>query len=507
MVRRTLNDWVELLFRRSTTFLAVSATAFALVVAITYAWPPVYESTAKILVQDNRAQLLVSPQIESPSPQNPAIVVNPVNEQELNSEVELLTSRYLVSRAIEGLSQPPRASTASLVASAASALISIPSSGYGLLHDSPTVTARDEWIMKLERHLSAVVIKQSNVIEVNFTDHDAGWAVKFLSRLIDEYLKYHSSISHDPEAAKLFDAQSRKLADRLRAAEDRLRALQLQSGITSLPDQKQALVRNFSDLQMRYASNAAELASARQEADSLSSYLKQTPERIGKETKSVQDLALQQLKPQVLQLKTERAELASRYQPNSKRLRDIDAKLAAAEAVLNHEDHLEIQEKTTDLNPVYVDLESKLKETEANATALAAERQALEQQIEKARQQLAGITRDGLEIERFERDVATNSEAYLAYVRKSEEAHAAEALNGSNILNVSVAQTPTRPLRPEFPKVWLNLIAGFAMAMALGVLAAWWEETVDLKLYSPFEIARVSGISAVAVLRNERSEG
>ena len=49
----------------------------------TLLWPPVYQSTAKIFVQNNRAQLLVSPDLQTESSQNPGIVANPVSEQDL----------------------------------------------------------------------------------------------------------------------------------------------------------------------------------------------------------------------------------------------------------------------------------------------------------------------------------------------------------------------------------------------------------------------------------------
>jgi small-conductance mechanosensitive channel len=63
----------------------------------------------------------------------------------------------------------------------------------------------------------------------------------------------------------------------------------------------------------------------------LQAQLAHTPQRLAKESKVVQNMALQQLKPQVLQLESERAELLSRYQPTSARIREIDAKLGAAQ--------------------------------------------------------------------------------------------------------------------------------------------------------------------------------
>src|SRR5580698_5399526 len=106
MNTRDFNYWTEMIFRRRITVLQVCAVVFGLVVLGTLVWPPIYQGTAKIFVRDNRAELLVSPGLASATPQNPAVVSNPVNEEDLNSEMELLTSTYIIKRAIESLTPP-----------------------------------------------------------------------------------------------------------------------------------------------------------------------------------------------------------------------------------------------------------------------------------------------------------------------------------------------------------------------------------------------------------------
>src|SRR5258708_35637484 len=107
MNSRDLNYWVELVFRRRRTVLEVCGIVFGLVVLGTLIWPPVYQGNAKILVQDNRAELLVSPGLQESNPQSPAVVANQITEEDLNSEKELLTSTFIIKRAIENL-PPPR---------------------------------------------------------------------------------------------------------------------------------------------------------------------------------------------------------------------------------------------------------------------------------------------------------------------------------------------------------------------------------------------------------------
>jgi len=503
MARRDLNYWTELLFRRKNAFLETAGIIFGLVALGTLLWPPLYQSNAKIFVQDNRAQLLVSPNLQTESSQNPAIVANPISEQDLNSEVELLTSIHLIKEAIAGLPVPNDAAGAGLLHDTVGLALQLPNSGYRLLHDSPAPNPRDQWAMKLARRLGVSVVKRSNIIEVDFSAHDSRWAHDFLTRLINQFQVYHAGLSHDPEAAQFFDEQAKQLNSRLNDSEEKLRQFQVQTGITSLNDQKQALVTRLSDLQIQNAKNSTELAAAQQQVASLAQELQKTPQQINKETRSVQNMALQQIKPAVMQLEAERADLLSRYQPNSKRITEIDAKLAAAHRILNRENHLEVQESSTDLNPVWVTLQQNLKQGQANSASLQASHDVLDKQIEAMRQQLTDMVNNGLEIERLSRQVSTDKDAYLAYVRKGEEARAAQGLNLNKILNVSLAQAPTQPLTPVFPVIWLNFLAGAALALCAGIAAAYWEEQCDPRIYSAAAVEEASGVSAIAILRNE----
>jgi len=500
MTMRDLNYWIELMFRRKNAFLETAGIILGLVVLGTLFWPPVYQSTAKIFVQNNRAQLLVSPDLQTESSQNPGIVANPVSEQDLNSEVELLTSLHLVKQAIAGLPMPY---DSNLLQDTVGLALQLPSSGYRLLHDSPPLDPRDQWALKLANHVNVLVVKRSNIIEVDFRAHDARWSHQFLSRLITQYQAYHAGLSNDPEAAQFFDQQAKQLNERLNASEEKLREFQVKSGITSLTDQKQALVARLSDLQLQEAKTSSDLASANQQVASLTQYLQSTPEQISKETRKVQNLALQQIKPQVMELEAERADLLSRYQPNSKRITEIDAKLAAATRILNRENHLDVQEASTDLNPIWVTLEQNLKQSQENAASLQASQAVISRQVEETRQNLTDMVNNGLVIDRLQRQVDNDKDAYTAYVRKSEEARAAQGLNLNKILNVSLAQAPTQPLTPVFPIIWLNLLAGVVMAGCAGLAAAYWEEQRDPRIYSAAAVEEASGVSTIAILRNE----
>jgi uncharacterized protein involved in exopolysaccharide biosynthesis len=501
----SFDQWVQFALRRRVIMTEVAVAILAAVAVATFAWPPSYRSTAEILIQDNRAQLLVSPALENNTPNQPAVVANAVTEEDLNSERELISSDYLVQQALEGLPEPGRGAGGKLAA-LIEQVMDLPSRLYGLVHGAPPETPLARRAHHVERHFSSGVIKRSNVIEVSYTSHDAKWSHDFLNRLIDKYQEFHSSMSHDPQAERFFQAQAEILRQRLAAAEDQLRAYQMQTGIANPQEQKQALITRIASLQNDAAKNAAELAAAQRRATVLEAQLKATPLRVGKEVKVVQNMALQQLKPQVLQLEAQRAELLARYQPNSERMKEIDARLEAARRILNKENHTEVQEQSTDQNPVWVQLDTSLQQATAQAAALKATQVALGEEIAKAQEQVKELLNASVEDERLQRMVDTEKQAYVSYLRRGEEARAAGALNRSRILNVSVAQPPSMPISPSYPIVPLNLGVGVLLALGCAVGVAYVEELLDPRIYAPSTIAAVTGLKTIAQLRELNQE-
>jgi polysaccharide biosynthesis protein PslE len=490
---------VELLCRRRGVALAIGSLVFGIIALVSILCPPTYVSTAKILVQSNRAQLLVSPGLQGNETQ-PNASLNSVTEQDLNSEAELLSSNYLIEEALGGVPLRQENGFAAVMNKLVSTVEGLPNEGYDLLHKSRPINPRQQWALSIARHLQINLIKRSNVIEVSFGSHDPIWSQEFLNLFLARYMDFHARMSNDPQAEKFYQEQRVLLTQRLDHSEDVLRGLQLQTGISRVDEQRQALISALYNAQADYRKTTAQLLATQQQVVALEAQRQQAPERISKETKVVQNMALTQIKAQVLAMRAERGELLSRYQPTSNRIAEIDAKIAAAQKVLDHENSTEIQETTSDLNPTWSQLDSQLVQVRAQAASLQAAQTAQNAQIDQIRKQLDSLTSDGMTIERAQLQVDGDKEAYLSYVRKGEEARAARALNQNKILNVNVVEKPTLPPEPAFPNLRLNLAAGLVFAMVLAIGAAYWEEQHDPKVCSTVGIVDAAGVPTIAVL-------
>src|SRR5260370_28098718 len=99
------------------------------------------------------------------------------------------------------------------------------------------------------------------------------------------------------------------------------------------------------------------------------------------------------------------------------------------------------------------------------------------------RQEINEMVNNGVSIERLSRQVANDKDAYTAYVRKGEEARAAQGLNLNKILNVSLAQAPTAPVMPVFPIILLNFLAGPATVVCPGMPGAHLEKYTHPRIH------------------------
>lgn len=486
-------------FRRRRAFAYGAGWLLVLSVAALMLCPPYFTSTAKILVQQDRAQVPVSPGLQGFQQSPPPEPDLPIQEQDVNSEVELLTSSYLIEQTLAGL-KPADSGVGQKVIGFAFTVLNLPAYFYSILHGTRQPTDEQIWAAKVASHLSVKVVKRSNVIEISFTSHNAAWSHDFLARLLDEYLTLRAAISHDPAAQTFFHQQAKLLKAKLTRDQDDLRNVRLQTGITDLRAQQHSLIDQLTSARADYRRNEGSLVGNQEQIDYLNRQLASYPEHIDSETTVVQNYALQTLKPQLLQLEAERAELLTRYRPDSERLRSIDAKLKTARELVQREETRQVKSTRNTLNPTWLTLANKLAQAKVSVASLQASQSDLAGLIANYEKQLQALTSAGLEVERLEQQVTIDRDIYLSYLRKDVEARAAKALNLNKILNVSLDTPPSLPLKPVFPKIPIDVYAVIFVACAFGLIIGYWSEARDERIFSSAMIAAVSGLPTVAIL-------
>jgi uncharacterized protein involved in exopolysaccharide biosynthesis len=227
--------------------------------------------------------------------------------------------------------------------------------------------------------------------------------------------------------------------------------------------------------------------------------------RLLKEVKSAPNPAYQQLRPKVLAIEMTRDDILDRYRSGTKMAREITGRFNSAQQLLEQENHTEVIERLSDLNPVWLGLASNLAQARVTEAALAGSQESLLRQIDTYQKESRRLADDGVAVEQAMREVEADKEGYISYLRKGEEARAELEMNESRIMNVVLAMPPSQPLEPKFPKFAINLFAGLLLALVAALAAAWWEERLDPTIYSVAAVVESAGEPVVAVLRTRES--
>ena len=503
MADRKIDYWIDLLWRRARIATIVGGGIFAFIFLVTILFPPVYESKAEILVQTNRAHNLISPALQTSIDSSAPIVNNrDLTEQDLNSEVELLNQPQLVVGAYRAVGASDRSAGAiHVMASWAGAILGLPGNLYMAVHGEPPLTTEQKKVMAIQERLSAVVIRKSNMIEVSLESPDPQWTRKFLSALLDQYFDLHSKIEHSVRSTVFFEDQKEILRKRLAVSEEHLRDVGEQTGVVDLNDQSEATVYQLSGFKAELRKNASRLAGVGSQIAALQAGLSDTPMRLLKEVRQSPNPVYQGVETKTVGLQLDRGDILRRYRPNSATAQAATQQVSDARHILSEQKPTIVSEQLSDLSPIWLGLASNLAQARVTYSALRTTQDSLTLQIATYESELRKLAEDGLLVDRANRDVEADQEAYLSYLRKGEEARAELALNQSQIMNVALAAPPYTPVVPVFPRVGLTLLLGLMLGIVAGFGAAWWEERLDKVLYSAFAIFETSRLPVLAMLR------
>ena len=178
-------------------FLVVAGAVFALSLCWIFATPRKYESDVSILVQNARSNVLISAgNNDAPTE------MREVTEEQLNSEVEVLTSNDLLDEVVQpGWNSKPRNS-----------------------YSRAEWQAHEEAVRSLARRLEASAPRRSNVLDASITASTPEKAQEELRRLVAAFIARQRQISRPQGTARFFAEQAERYKNELAQAQKALRS-------------------------------------------------------------------------------------------------------------------------------------------------------------------------------------------------------------------------------------------------------------------------------------------
>lgn len=315
--------------------------------------------------------------------------------------------------------------------------------------------------------LNVAMTPTSGILDLTYEDEDAERAARILNATVDQYLLYRRDIFQDP-ATPLLRGQRLRFEDDLAEADAAYETFLRTNNIGDFTAAKAALAATYQTVFAERLSIEAQLNQARQRLTTLEGQQAITPAEVALQ----QDLNIS-AQDQILQLRTEREQLLSRYQPDAQPVREIEARIAQLQAYVDTGTAVGAREVRLGPNPVWVELETTRINTQAERDSLAARLAALDRQLIQVRQRQAELT----DLESENATLASSREVLTASIREFQQREARSqaennlAAEGADSITVLArAATPTRGKSLKAPLLALVFLFAAFTAVCVGLM-------------------------------------
>ena len=479
----SLRDVTAVLFRQRKPLLSSFVVILLLAIVLSGALSPSYEAETKILVRHGRMDPVVTSQSNAPQ----QVMPEEITDSELNSEVELLNSRDLLRKVVlaNGLQTKNR-------------------SWLGAFGKPKEEVEIAKAVRELGKRLKVDPVRKTNIILITYKSSDPDQAARVLNTLGSLYLEKHLAVHRPVGEFTFFDQETAQLRRGLATAENHLNDFTREHGIVSAQYERDLTLQKASDLEASLAQTQASIADTQQRISVLEQQTTSVPPRLTTQLRTSDNpQLLQQIKSTLLTLELKRSELLSKFEPTYPLVVEVEKQIHETQAMIAAEKDAPVRDETTDQNPTYEWVRAEIAKDQTELSGLkaraAADQAALARYHQGARslQQAAIVQQDLL------RNVKTEEDNYLLYLRKQEEARINDALDARGILNVAIAEPATVPVLPARSFSFYVLLCTF-LATCGSVGIAFLSDFLDPSLRTPDEVALFLDLPVLASIPKER---
>ena len=475
----SLRELVAPLFRQKRAVLLTFVAAL-LVLALYFGLKgPTYASRMAILVNRERLDPLVSTESTTQMITNNTAVA----PEEVNSEIELLTSRDVLEK----------------VAIAAGMDQSHPGfSLNGYLHPNQTRNDRIARAVKqLAKSIKTEVTTKTNIIQVTYSSGDPQLAYKVLDALGRYYKEKHVAVHRPAGSYDFFANQTNKYKDELAAAETKLRDFSRNGGVAAPDIQRTNLALQLADSVGIQHLAEQTVAADEQRIVSDQDQLRTIPQRVStQQISAAASILLDNLNTALLTAQTKRTQLVMKYEPTYPLVQETDQEIAATKAAIEQARSTQYVSQTTDRDPTFEVLREDLAKTQAELSAQRANLRATKQSIQSIQAQMVTLDQDAIVQNDLLREAKAAESNYLLYLSKREQERTTDALDSTRITNVAIAVPPAIPVLPVLS--WISTIVVIVgVSVVLSVVSAYGFDYFDSSFHTPAQVMEGLGIPIV----------
>lgn len=486
-LRDVASVWFRHKFLITVTFLTIAVGT----AVVTFMMPNEYESRMKILVKNVRSEVPITP--ERTTGMN-GVPNTDVSETEINSEIELLTSKDLLNQVVSecGLARKHESLLQRL------SLKEAPRNEAGQIEQASDRLAKD---------LVITPVKKANIIEITYSSASPQTAVAVLKKLGDLYLEKRVKLHRPAGTYEFFKSQADQYEQQLREAEKELSAFQQGMNVVSLSQQKDITVLKMTDAKTKLLETEAFLKEVNERINRLEQQMRTLQPRIVTQSRALPNqYSAERLNTMLVELQNRRTQLLSKFRSDDRLVRELDKEIDTTRAALQKASSQTAMEQSTDLNPLRQTLDTELARARVDQAGAQARHSILGGQLHDYEVQLSRLEGSTSQFQDLTRRVKEAENNYQLYEKKQEESRIADELDQNKITNVSLAEAPVQPQLPAKPNRPLNLLLGIILGALIALGSAITAEFLRESVETPREL-ELSGQVLATIPRLARGRG
>ncbi len=461
-------DYLRIWFLWKRQAIIVFWVIVLLVMAYAYTAKAVYESNAELLVMAKTRE----GEVISAGEDERRVV--PITENDIYTEIEILTSHSVLANTVKSLNADQSSLSDSKKSIVSLVLTPIKMTGSAILRalrlTSDQSSELEKRVSKLKDSLIISPVIDSNIITIALHGEVPRNTFTILQTLLDKYFEHRSRVFSQREGMHFFNDQATDFRTRLQEAERKLKSFEFSQNIVNFGEQifteielLAKLTEELKMLEVSYAQNCARISmlQLKMSADTTRVYLTRDMRRIP---------AILELEKGLVPVLIERSGISGGFTKGSREFKIIDQQIDMLRSEIRFEVEKAIRTEELEIESMRIKILS------------------LKEKIAQLRSNVCELNQKGRTHQDLTRKVVLYRKNFSLYENKAEESKVFNRKSERRLANVSVSSEPTLLQKPIAPKrgslLMLALVSGLAAALALPFLL----EVIDNKLKSADDV-------------------
>lgn len=473
-----LRDYLYALRRRKWIAMTIFFLIVISVTIFSFLQTPVYQATARLLIDAERPKVLTFQEVLSEDTTNTAYY---------QTQYELLKSPTLVKQVLEKLGIMERA----LQEQPQKKLFTITTwitelqNHLGLRQSAPSsekidvVLKEKRIIRKFLKNIRITSVKGDRLLDIIVTSPENQEAVQIANTLAEMYIERNleNKLSASKKAVQWLEKELETILKKMKDSEIALQAYEEQNAIIAFNDRQNIVMQKLS--QFNTAVNEAKIkriainAQYRQVQKYLHSGAVEELESI---PQVIHSSLIQHLKIELSSLESEFSELLKKFRSKHPNVIALQSQITSVQERINAEINRIVRSIMNEYDVVRTEEEELLAS------------------LEQQKKEILDLNEKALTYELLKREVESNQRIYDALLQRAKEANITKRLETSSIRIVDRATTPDQPIAPRKTR---NILFAGIFGLFMGIMVVLFLEYWDMRIKTPKDIKQYLHISCL----------